>query len=156
MKSRGLWAKEMELNVTLWGPRMRYYGYNNAKEVSYAQLTGTPGLTFRSGRTMLSYQWSLIAPASPTATKTRTKSKSWCIVLLSHRSNLACYLCGVTLRFYLYLVKRTVCLMLSITCCVAGVAPDVREFVAAGFLWRISTGWASSQWRHSSLQYSAL
>jgi len=37
-------------------------------------------------------------------------------------------------------------------CCVAGVAPDVHEFVAAGFLWRISTGWASSQRRHSSLQ----
>ena len=28
----------------------------NAKEVSYAQLNGTPGLTFRSGRTMHSCQ----------------------------------------------------------------------------------------------------
>jgi len=48
----------------------------NTKEVSHAQLNGIPGLTFSSGRTMHSYQWSPIAPGSPTVTRTRTKSKS--------------------------------------------------------------------------------
>jgi len=48
----------------------------NAKEVSHAQLNGIPGLMFRSGRTMHSYQWSPIAPASPIVTRTRTKTKS--------------------------------------------------------------------------------
>ena len=48
----------------------------HAKEVTYAQLNGTPGLTFRSGKTMHSYQWSPIAPASPIGTSTRTKFKS--------------------------------------------------------------------------------
>ena len=48
----------------------------HAKEVTYAQLNGTPGLTFRSGKTMHSYQWSPIAPASPIATRTRTKFKT--------------------------------------------------------------------------------
>ena len=105
---------------------MRYYGYNNAKEVSYAQLTGNPGLTFRSGRTMLSYQWSSIAPASPTAQELEPSLKV--DVLYYCPINLACYLCGATLKFYLYLVKRTVCLMLFVTCCVAGGAPDVHAF----------------------------
>jgi len=88
VKSRGLWAKEIFTKRNRKQSRDEVLRLYNAKEVSYAQLTGTPGLPFRSGRTMLSYQWSPIAPASPTATRTRTKSKSWYIVLLSHKFGL--------------------------------------------------------------------
>ena len=46
-----------------------------AKEVKYVQRYGTPGLTFRRGKTNHSYQWIPIVPGSPVATRTRTKLK---------------------------------------------------------------------------------
>ena len=48
---------------------------NYAKEVKYVQRNGTPGLTFRRGKTNHSYQWIPIVPGSPVATRTRTKLK---------------------------------------------------------------------------------
>ena len=46
-----------------------------AKEVKYVQWNGTPGLTFRRGKTNHSYQWIPIVLGSPVATRTRTKLK---------------------------------------------------------------------------------
>ena len=45
------------------------------KEVKYVERNGTPGLTFRRGKTNHSYQWIPIVPGSPVATRTRTKLK---------------------------------------------------------------------------------
>ena len=45
------------------------------KEVKYVELNGTPGLTFRRGKTNHSYQWIPIVPGSPVATRSRTKLK---------------------------------------------------------------------------------
>ena len=45
------------------------------KEVKYVERNGTPGLTFRSGKTNHSYQWIPIVPDSPVTTRTQTKLK---------------------------------------------------------------------------------
>ena len=47
-----------------------------AKEIKYVEMNGTPGLTYRKGRTKHSYEWTPIAFGSPIATRTRTKLKS--------------------------------------------------------------------------------
>ena len=47
-----------------------------AKEIKYAKMNGTPGLTFRTGKTKHSYEWIPITSGSPIATRTRTKLKS--------------------------------------------------------------------------------
>ena len=45
-----------------------------AKEIQYMQLDGTPGLTYRKGKTRHSYQRSPVMPAdSPIAMRTRVK-----------------------------------------------------------------------------------
>ena len=48
----------------------------SAKEIKYTQLNGTPGLTYRKGKTNHSYQWIPIMPDSPVATRTRVKLKN--------------------------------------------------------------------------------
>ena len=45
------------------------------KEVKYVERNGTPGLTFRRGKTNHSYQWIPIVPGSPVATRTQSKFK---------------------------------------------------------------------------------
>ena len=47
-----------------------------AKDVHFAQVNGTPGLTYRRGKTNHSYQWIPIIPGSSIATRTQTKLKS--------------------------------------------------------------------------------
>lgn len=47
-----------------------------AKDIRFAQVNGTPGLTYRRGKTNHSFEWMPIIPGSPVATRTRTKLKS--------------------------------------------------------------------------------
>ena len=57
----------------------------SAKEIKYTQLhvNGTPGQTYRKGKTNHSYQWIPIMPDSPVATRTRVDSKTQYSVMLS-------------------------------------------------------------------------
>ena len=50
------------------------------KEIKYTELDGTPGLTFRDGKTRHSYKWMPIAPDSPISSRTRVKLKPSSIV----------------------------------------------------------------------------
>ena len=73
-KRKDLWSKEMAPRVT----SDAVLRLDIAKEITYmyTQLHGTPGLTFRKGKTKHSYQWSPIIPDGPVATRTRTRFKS--------------------------------------------------------------------------------
>ena len=73
-----------------------------AKEVKYVQRNGTPGLTFRRGKTNHSYQWIPIVPGAQLLQELELSLKSrnpvYCIPVLSSSLIGQTVACGVILK----------------------------------------------------------